>query len=57
MSTYIRQKCKHCKKEIEEVNFMTFGKRWMHVAPNASFPTIQKGTMWEHCKLTVAEPE
>ena len=56
MSTYIRQTCTHCKNEIRQVNF-ALGEQWMHVDPNASFPTIQKGTMWEHCKVTVAEPE
>ena len=56
MSTYIRQVCKHCKNEIRQVAF-ALGERWMHVSPNASFPTIQKGTMWEFCKLQIAEPE
>ena len=57
MNTYIREKCKHCKNDIRKVNFMTFGEQWMHIDSNASFPTIQKGTMWEYCKLTSAEPE
>jgi hypothetical protein len=56
MSTYIRQKCKHCEGTIQQVNFI-LGQQWMHIDPNASFPTIQKGTMWEYCKRTVAEPE
>lgn len=56
MSTYIRQRCKHCKDEIRKVNF-ALGEEWMHVEPNASFPTERKGTMWRHCKRSVAEPE
>jgi hypothetical protein len=49
-------RCKHCKDVIVEVNFM-LGKEWMHVNPNASFPTQQKGTMWRYCQIEIAEPE
>lgn len=47
------QKCIHCGKPVRVINY-AFGPRAMHVDPNSSFPTEQKGTAWLHCRLTVA---
>lgn len=50
------KKCKHCAHPIIEVNFV-MGRQWMHFDERASFPTVQKGTLWWSCKTFVAEPE
>lgn len=50
-----RKKCKHCKHEIEQVNYI-LGREWMHVNPSTSFPTTHNGGYWSACRLTSAEP-
>lgn len=47
--------CLHCMLPIREINF-ALGPKWMHIDPNASFPTEKKGTAWEYCRRTRAEP-
>ena len=48
--------CRHCKHPIRIINYAS-GKTWMHVDPNASFPTVAKGSAWLSCRsVTVAEP-
>lgn len=48
-------RCLNCNQPVRLINF-ALGKRWMHVDPDASFPTEQKGTAWRHCRGPVAEP-
>lgn len=49
-------RCLNCNGVIREINY-AIGPRWMHVDPDASFPTEQKGTAWRHCRFLVAEPK
>jgi hypothetical protein len=48
-------RCVNCNAPIRKINY-ALSERWMHVQPAAGFPTEQKGTLWEHCKLAVATP-
>lgn len=48
--------CKNCFAPIRKIPFL-LGEKWMHVDLNAGFPTTAKGTLWEYCKMTVAEPK
>ncbi len=50
------KECKHCGKTIELINY-ALGAEWMHVVPQASFASVGKGTLWRHCKMSVAEPK
>ena len=45
--------CTHCGQPVEVINY-ALGPKLMHVEPGASFPTVQKGTAWWHCKQRVA---
>ncbi len=56
MECLMDKECKHCGKEIELINY-ALGEEWMHVVTQASFPTVGKGTLWRHCKRSVAEPK
>jgi hypothetical protein len=46
-------RCLNCNQPIREINY-ALGKRWMHVVPEASFPSTQRGTAWEHCRQATA---
>ena len=48
-------RCLNCNGTIRLINY-ALGKRWMHVDPDASFPTEQRGTAWRFCRATVATP-
>lgn len=48
--------CRHCGQPVQQINYSFGGKTWMHVEPNASFPTERKGTAWRYCKTQIAEP-
>lgn len=49
--------CRHCGHTVRLFNY-ALGPQWMHVDPNASFPTANKGTAWSHCRTAfVAEPD
>lgn len=52
----VDKECKHCGQVIEKINY-ALGEEWMHVVVWASFPTVGKGTLWRHCKRSVAEPK
>ena len=47
-------RCLNCNATIRLVNY-SLGKRWMHVDPDASFPTEQRGTAWRFCRATVGD--
>lgn len=47
-------RCLNCNQPVRVINY-ALGQTLMHVDPNASFPTVQKGTAWRHCRLPVAE--
>lgn len=51
----MRDRCLNCNAVIERINY-SLGQKWMHVDPSASFPTVEKGTAWQHCRQRVAEP-
>lgn len=49
-------RCRHCGAPVQRFNY-ALGPQWMHVNPNASFPSIGKGTAWRKCRAeTVADP-
>lgn len=55
MSEY--RTCRHCGVPVCQINY-ALGPAWMHVNPDASFPSSSKGTAWKTCRAeTVAEPE
>lgn len=53
MTDYDR--CLNCNAVIRRINY-SLGPKWMHINPDASFPTELKGTAWWHCHRTVATP-
>ena len=48
-------RCLNCNQPIRLINY-ALGPKWMHVNPDASFPTAAKGTAWSHCRTQVATP-
>ena len=46
-------RCLNCNEPVRVINY-ALGKRLMHVDPDASFPTEQRGTAWRHCRQRVA---
>lgn len=48
-------RCQNCNGIIRVIRYV-LGDEWMHVNPNAGFPSQHKGTAWRHCHNTVAEP-
>lgn len=49
------ERCLTCNEPIRHINY-ALGPEWVHVDPNASFPTAAKGTAWRYCRRTVAQP-
>jgi len=49
------QRCLHCGEPIRLINY-AMGPEWLHVNPDAGFPTTHKGSAWKHCKRQVATP-
>lgn len=48
--------CVHCGQRIRKFVF-ALGEKWLHVQPDASFPSQERGTAWWHCRRsTVATP-
>lgn len=46
----------HCGDPIQAINY-ALGSTWVHVDPEASFPTTAKGTAWVVCRArTTASP-
>lgn len=51
----VDDRCLNCNQPIRLINY-ALGQQWMHVDPDASFPTERKGTAWRHCRDQIATP-
>lgn len=47
------ERCAHCGEPVRMFNF-ALGPKLLHYTPGASFPSTQRGTAWEFCKLQAA---
>jgi hypothetical protein len=43
------ERCVHCGHPVRVINY-ALGPEVMHIQPEASFPTTQKGTAWRQCR-------